>query len=53
MIICEVETWKASAILGGPIGLGRLGRVIGGSVASAVAVRAHCSIEVVRSREGP
>ena len=51
VIVNEAETWKADAIFVGTSGLGRLGRLILGSVSSAVAARAHCSVEVVRPRE--
>jgi nucleotide-binding universal stress UspA family protein len=50
VIVHEAETWKADTIFVGTSGHGRLGRIILGSVASAVAARAHCSVEVVRPR---
>lgn len=48
MILKEAEEWKADSIFVGARGLGRLKRFLLGSVSSAVAARAKCSVEVVR-----
>jgi nucleotide-binding universal stress UspA family protein len=42
--------WRADAVFLGARGLGRWERIVLGSVSTAVAVRAPCSVEVVRSR---
>lgn len=45
------EEWRADCIFLGATGLSnRLGRFLLGSVAGAVAARAHCSVEIVRTR---
>ncbi|HKY30526.1 MAG TPA: universal stress protein [Pyrinomonadaceae bacterium] len=45
------EEWHADCIFLGATGLSnRLGRFLLGSVAGAVAARAHCSVEIVRTR---
>jgi nucleotide-binding universal stress UspA family protein len=49
LLIGEAESWKADCIFVGARGLGRLERLRLGSVSSAVAARAHCSVEVVRA----
>jgi nucleotide-binding universal stress UspA family protein len=48
LIIHEAETWGADCIFMGARGLSRLSRFLLGSVSTAVASRAHCSVEVVR-----
>lgn len=48
-LIEEAEAWKADAIFLGASGQGLIGRLVLGSVSSAVAGRANCSVEVVRS----
>lgn len=49
VIVDEAETWKADCIFAGATGYtGRLAKYVLGSVSSAVATRAHCSVEVVR-----
>ncbi|MEP7336738.1 MAG: universal stress protein [Acidobacteriota bacterium] len=48
LLIDEAESWKADCIFVGARGLGRLERLRLGSVSSAVAARAHCSVEVVQ-----
>jgi nucleotide-binding universal stress UspA family protein len=48
LLCAEAETRDADCIFVGTTGMGRIERVLLGSVASAVAVRAHCSVEVVR-----
>jgi nucleotide-binding universal stress UspA family protein len=50
VIIQEAENWKADSIFVGTSGHGRLGRLVLGSVSSAVAARAGCSVEVVREK---
>lgn len=49
LLLCEeAERWGADCIFVGAKGLGRLERLLIGSVSSAVAARAHCSVEVIR-----
>lgn len=48
-IVEEAKAWKADCIFTGATGYtGRLAKYVIGSVSSAVASRAHCSVEVVR-----
>jgi len=47
LLIAEAETWGADCIFVGSRGMGRIDRFLVGSVSSAVAARAHCSVEVV------
>lgn len=47
-LVGEADAWGADAIFVGSRGQSRLGRFFLGSVAAAVAARAHCSVEVVR-----
>lgn len=48
-LLCEeAEGWRADGIFVGAKGMGRLERILIGSVSSAVAARAHCSVEVIR-----
>lgn len=49
LLISEAESWKADCIFVGARGLGTLERLRLGSVSSAIAARAHCSVEVVHS----
>jgi len=44
----EAQRWQADCIFVGAKGLGAIERLVLGSVSSAVAARAHCSVEVVR-----
>lgn len=47
-IVHEAESWGAETIFLGSRGLGKLGRFMLGSVSTAIATRAHCSVEIVR-----
>ena len=49
LLLDEAEHWKPDCIFIGARGLGRLERLRLGSVSSAIAARAHCSVEVVRT----
>ncbi len=50
-LLCdEAERWGADCIFVGAKGVGKWERVLIGSVSSAVAARAHCSVEVIRSK---
>jgi nucleotide-binding universal stress UspA family protein len=48
MLISEARDWKASTIFVGARGLGRIERVLLGSVSSATVAHAPCTVEVVR-----
>jgi nucleotide-binding universal stress UspA family protein len=48
LLLNEAESWNADCIFVGARGVGRVERLLAGSVSSAVAARAHCSVEVVR-----
>ena len=48
-ILDEAETWEADAVFVGAKGMRGIDRLLLGSVSSAIAARAHCSVEVVRS----
>jgi nucleotide-binding universal stress UspA family protein len=50
-LIEEAEQWGASSIFVGAHGRSRLGRLLLGSVSTAVVARAHCSVEVARVRD--
>ena len=50
LLIAEAESWGADCIFVGARGMGRVERFLLGSVSSAVAARAHCSVEVVRDQ---
>jgi len=47
-ILEEADTWGADCIIVGAKGTRGVDRLLLGSVSSAVAARAHCSVEVVR-----
>lgn len=48
-LLCdEAERWGADCIFVGAKGIGKLERLLIGSVSSAVAARANCSVEVIR-----
>lgn len=49
-ILHEAETWKANCIFVGARGLTRAQRWLMGSVSTAIAMRAPCTVEAVRSR---
>jgi nucleotide-binding universal stress UspA family protein len=49
LLIAEAESWGADCIFVGARGLGRVERFMLGSVSSAVAARAHCSVEVAHN----
>jgi nucleotide-binding universal stress UspA family protein len=51
LLIAEAESWGADCIFVGARGMGRVERFLLGSVSSAVAARAHCSVEVVRDQK--
>ena len=51
LLISEAESWGADCIFVGARGLGTLERLRLGSVSSAVAARAHCSVEVVHAQK--
>ena len=47
-LLTQAEAWEADAIFIGARGLHHGGRLALGTMASAVAARAHCSVEIVR-----
>ena len=49
VLLREAEYWAADCIFVGSQGLSRVERLVIGSVSSAIAARAHCSVDVVRS----
>jgi len=53
VIVETAEAWKADSIFMGAKGLRGIDRILLGSVSAAVAARAHCSVEVVRSAMEP
>lgn len=48
LLVSEAESWGADAIFVGSKGMSKVERFLIGSVSSAIATRAHCSVEVVR-----
>jgi nucleotide-binding universal stress UspA family protein len=48
LLVAEAESWGADCIFVGARGMGRIERFLLGSVSSAVAARAHCSVEIAR-----
>jgi nucleotide-binding universal stress UspA family protein len=51
LLTAEAESWGADCIFVGARGMGRVERFLLGSVSSAVAARAHCSVEVVHDQK--
>jgi nucleotide-binding universal stress UspA family protein len=51
LLIAEAESWGADCIFVGARGMGRIERFLLGSVSSAVAARAHCSVEVAHDQK--
>jgi nucleotide-binding universal stress UspA family protein len=49
LLCAEAEDWDADCIFVGARGVGRIERMLLGSVSSSVASRAHCSVEVIRA----
>lgn len=49
VIVETADEWRADSIFVGAKGLRGIDRILLGSVSAAVAARAHCSVEVVRS----
>jgi len=50
-LLDEAESWGANCVFLGPKGTRGIDRLLLGSVSSAVAARAHCSVEVIRLRK--
>jgi nucleotide-binding universal stress UspA family protein len=48
-IVEEARSWGADSVFVGARGLSRIKRFLLGSVSAAVAARAHCSVEIVRT----
>jgi nucleotide-binding universal stress UspA family protein len=51
LLLGEADGWGADCLFIGARGHNRLVRFMLGSVATAVAARAHCSVEVVRTKK--
>ncbi len=49
-IIDEAKEWGADLVVVGAQGRGGIDRILQGSVSEAVAIHAHCSVEVIRDR---
>ena len=52
LLVGEADRWGADSIFVGARGLRAIERFLIGSVSSAVAARAHCSVEVIRLKQG-
>ena len=50
LLIAQAAQWNADSIFVGARGLSRIGRILLGSISTAVVSRAHCSVEVARAR---
>ena len=50
LLVEEAKTWQADSLFVGSRGLGRVARLLSGSVSTALADRAPCTVEVVRPR---
>jgi nucleotide-binding universal stress UspA family protein len=50
-LVEHADKWSADSIFLGARGLARTERLLIGSVSSEVAMRAHCSVEVVHAQE--
>jgi len=50
MLLKEARNWNASAIFVGSRGMGRVERILLGSVSSAAVAHAPCTVEVIRNR---
>jgi nucleotide-binding universal stress UspA family protein len=50
VLLGEAESWGAHCVFLGARGMGRIERLLIGSVSSTVAARAHCSVEIARER---
>jgi nucleotide-binding universal stress UspA family protein len=48
VLVAKAKDWKASTIFIGACGLGRVERMLLGSVSSATVAHAPCAVEVVR-----
>jgi nucleotide-binding universal stress UspA family protein len=51
IIVDKAEEWNADCIFLGARGLGAMDRMLLGSVSTAVAMRAHCSVELVQDSD--
>ena len=51
IIVDKAEEWSADSIFLGARGLGAMDRMLLGSVSTSVAMRAHCSVELVQDSE--